>query len=112
MTAQITDTVIYKQEKYELIGVKGEGLPLPDDFGMEPVMISTACYQGYYLQFTVRKDRLLWMGMTIRVEDGSYKPVGGVEPVIREYEADYINLKLPTRFSGGLLIAKDFIEAM
>ena len=49
MTAQIQDCVVYQDEGYAIIGIKGEGLPEPADFGMTPTIMHTACYRGYYL---------------------------------------------------------------
>jgi hypothetical protein len=65
MTSQIPDTFLYKGEKYELVGLSGEGLIIPQDYGMQPQMLETACYRGFYStyeitpeQFAIRNSQL------------------------------------------------------
>jgi len=48
MTAQIQDCVVYQDEGYAIIGIKGEDLLEPADYGMTPTIMHTACYRGYY----------------------------------------------------------------
>lgn len=47
MTAQISDTFLFKGDQYSLIGMSGGDLISPEQFGMEPKMIHTACYRGF-----------------------------------------------------------------
>lgn len=114
MTAQIPDTVVYQHNTYRIVGVKGKGLPTPGEFDMQPVMMSTGCYRGYVTQYALHNDRFVLNALTLRTGDDSYKPINGVRPTIGgTFKAgQYTNLNLPTRFSGGILIAKDFIQAM
>jgi len=49
MTAQIHDHVVYQGEGYSILGIEGDGLLSPADFGMTPTEMHTACYRGYYL---------------------------------------------------------------
>jgi hypothetical protein len=77
MTAQITDKVVYQNESYQIIGVKGDELPRPQDFDMLPQMMSTACYRGYFMGFTCEGSRLFLTDMTVRAPE--YRPVNGVE---------------------------------
>ena len=110
MTAQITDEVVYQGESYQIIGVKGALLPVPQDFGMIPQMMSTACYRGYFVEYTCEGSRLFLSEMTVRAAE--YKPINGVEVRIGgTFNAgQYFDIDLPLKFSGGLLIAKDFIS--
>lgn len=57
MTAQIPDTFLYKGERSQLIGLKREGLASPGQFGMEPVMLHTACYRGFYAMYELTDGR-------------------------------------------------------
>jgi hypothetical protein len=43
MTAQAADTFCFKSKAHELIGLEGMGLFSPDDVGMIPEMLHTAC---------------------------------------------------------------------
>lgn len=131
MTAQIPDTVIYEDQEYALIGVKGENLPTPATFGIVVSgMWSTDCYRGYVATYLCNDEGLflehLHMG---RVED--WTPINGVEaetvyregyrysPKHKEGKPSrwedgkiYRNLRAPSYFSGGVLIARDFIPEL
>ncbi|MEI6069698.1 MAG: hypothetical protein WCP96_20360, partial [Methylococcaceae bacterium] len=48
MTAQISDQCLFKRRTYDLIGVDGGELASPEQFGMEPEMMDTSCYRGFY----------------------------------------------------------------
>lgn len=123
MTAQITDKVLYQGEKHEIVGIKGKGLINPTNFGLEPVMIHTACYRGFYLQYSVLNDKLLLTRMNVNDGSDSYPPISGIEATVLYYdtrdgekmernERVYEGLRVPVPFSGGLLIARDFIREM
>lgn len=53
MTAQISDTIIYTNKLFSIAGVNGAGLFNPADYGIEPVITSTACYRGFCCTYTV-----------------------------------------------------------
>ncbi|MCB9457274.1 MAG: hypothetical protein H6671_14915 [Anaerolineaceae bacterium] len=111
MTAQITDKVVYQGESYQIIGVKGGDLPKPEDFEMRPQMMSTACYRGFFTQYICEGSRIFLAELTVRTSE--YKPVNGVVAQIGgTFSAgQYFDVDMPLTFSGGLLIAKDFISA-
>ncbi len=111
MTAQITDRVVYQGESYQIIGVKGGLLPAPQSFGIVPQMMSTACYRGYFVEYACEGSRLFLSEMTVRAAE--YKPINGVEVQIGGTfnSGQYFDIDLPLKFTGGLLIAKDFISA-
>lgn len=120
MTGQIPDEFRYEGEQYSLIGIKGEGLYTPPDFGMQPRSASTACWRGYVMKFDCRDGYLILNGMNVNVE----KPptVNNVEPIIMtekmlekewgSFTAIYKELGLKTKFTGSLLLGKDFIQEM
>ena len=114
MTAQITDTFIFKRKKYELIGIQGGGLFSPEAFDMEPEMIHTACYRGFYATYKLRKDALILTKLTIRDKNNCYPAIGGIEPNIEagEGEAVYGNLNYKILFTGKLRLARDFIDEL
>jgi hypothetical protein len=114
MTAQIHDHIYYRGDEYAIVGIKGSGLPSPLDFGIIPVMMSTACYRGYFAGYTCTGDMLFLTSLTVRARTNTYPPVDDVHPVIGgAFNAgQYQGLYLPVRFTGGLLIARDFIQSM
>lgn len=112
MTAQISDTFLFKGEEYELIGVAGGDLISPEQYGMRPMMMHTACYRGFYATYELTDDGLYLRELTLREENGEYKPIDGVLPDKEEHQASYHNLNVRTSFSGKLRLAKDFIREL
>lgn len=112
MTAQVPDHLFYEDEQYAIVGVDGSGLLTPADFGLEPVMMSTACWRGFIADYAVDGERLILSALTVRTVDDQYPPLkgiaarsGGVMGGMR-----YEDLNTPVAFSGGLLIGRDFIH--
>jgi len=112
MTAQIPDTFLFKGEEYSLIGIQGGDLASPEKFGMEPLMISTACYRGFYGTYELTEEALYLRALTIREKNGNYLPIEGIEPVKEDYQATYRRLSVAVSFTGKIRLAKDFIEEL
>ncbi|MBZ0284800.1 MAG: hypothetical protein K8L97_28950 [Anaerolineae bacterium] len=113
MTAQITDQVFYEDDRYSITGIKGGELPTPFDFGMVPTMMSTACYRGFYNEYTVMEGKLLLTKMTVRVMDNQYKPIQNVPGTEDKWSGRvYSGLNLNTAFTGNLLLGTGFINTM
>jgi len=117
MTGQIPDNVIYNGEGYDLVGVKGEGLYEPFEFGLTPVSPHTANWRGFVSCYEVSEKILTLKDIEIHVRnsDDNFPEINGVKPVIRIEgltQLKYENLKLKTNYTGTILIAKDFIDSM
>jgi hypothetical protein len=130
MTAQNTDTFIYKAKEFELIGLKGAELFSPDDFGMVPEMLDTACYRGFICTYKIVRTKLLLHELVIREANGNYLPINGVQPgkqylnarnealspesegnlKAEVYTATYRDLKMAVAFTGKLRLARGFIK--
>lgn len=135
MTAQIGDTVIYQDRDFSLAGINGDGLFDPKQIGLKVVMISTACYDGFYCTYTVEDDSLFLTRLTVGFEENDRLLAENGEgpmywdklPNRDQYEAlDMMTLKTEkcwgdwyyegfrhrVAFTGGLLIGDDFIHEM
>ncbi len=112
MTAQITDKFIFNGDKYSLIGMRGGDLASPEQFGMEPEMLSTACYRGFYATYEIKERTLFLRELTLREKNGNYLPIRGIEPELEEYQATYHDLKVMIPYTGKLRLAKDFIREL
>ena len=110
MTAQISDTFLFKGEKYELVGVTGGNLATPQQFGMEPEMLHTACYRGFHAIYELTDEVLHLREMTLREKNGMYLPIGEVEPVLEKFQATYNDLGQAIPYTGKIRLAKDFIS--
>ena len=117
MTAQIPDQFRYEGEAYDLAGLDGEPLYIPQDFGITTQMASTACWRGYQLFYDCKNGELILDHMHVRSEDKI--TVNGITPrekgdsdAMGFFNKFYENLGLKTKFNGSLLLAKDFISEM
>jgi hypothetical protein len=110
MTAQFPDIIRYQGEEYAIIGVKGGDLLTPKDFGMEVATWHTGCYRGYVATFECVKGELFLTELQIGglLEGSEWKTINGVQP----HSGVYRNLNVETYFSGGILIASGFINAL
>jgi hypothetical protein len=112
VTAQISDTFIYNGDEYALIGMKGGDFVSPEQFGMEPEMLHTACYRGFYATYELTKDSLYLRELTLREKNGRYVPIGDTQPEQEQYQATYHNLSVAVLFTGKIRLAKDFIQEL
>lgn len=85
MTSQTTDTILFKGEAYELIGMTQGDLFNPEQFGMNPVMLHTGCYRGYYATYDLTEEGLILRELTIRDDNLLYPIIGGVVPNCEYY---------------------------
>jgi len=117
MTGQIPDKLIYNNSSYSIVGLKGEGLPSPFDFGLEPTSPHTANWRGFIMTYKIAENRLFVQEMNVTVKDLKRKPplINNINPETKKeglIHLTYTNLKLKTQFTGKILIAKDFIDSM
>ena len=112
MTAQIPDSFLFKGEEYCLAGLVGDELFSPDQYGMEPMTINTACWRGFYAAYEITDTGIYLRELTMREKGGNYKSINGVEPDIQDYEATYRDVNLPIPFTGTIRLAKDFIKEL
>jgi len=112
MTAQIGDTFRFQGEEYALIGIAGGELFSPQQYGMEPGMIHTACYRGFYATYEIADSGIFLQQLTIREEHGNYRPINGVVGEKQDFQAVYRNVYLPVPFTGKLRLAIDLIEEL
>ncbi|MHA1375776.1 MAG: hypothetical protein ACTSR7_15950 [Promethearchaeota archaeon] len=117
MTGQVPDNLIYKNSSYSIVGLKGEGLPLPLDFGLEPASSNTANWRGFIMTYKIAENHLIVQEMNVTVGDLKDKAplINGINPETKKerlLRLTYKSLKLKTQFTGKILIAKDFIDFM
>jgi len=112
MTAQMPDELEYNGETYSIIGVKGEGLFEARDLGLIPLPSSTACWRGNIMKYRCEEKQLILD--EIIVNSKNTPTINGVDPQPNSpsFNYTYRNLNLMIKFTGGILIAKDFIQSM
>ena len=117
MTGQIPDQVIYNNEIYDLVGLKGDGLYEPFDFGLTPVSPHTANWRGFVSCYEVSDKILTLKDLDVHISnsDNNFPEINGVRPTIQVegmIHLKYENLKLKTNYTGTILIARDFIDSI
>lgn len=112
MTSQIPDTFIYEGESFELVYLEGGDLIIPQDYGMNPKMLHTACYRGFYSTYEIKYKQLLLQQMVVGEIETEYPVINGVQPQPEDYKVCYENLNLVTDFTGTLRIAKELIREL
>jgi hypothetical protein len=116
MTAQFSDPIEYRGQSYSIAGRNGTGLFEPTEYGMKPVGRCSACWHGFVCTYIVAGQRLLLDQLAICL-DQSAPTLFGVEPrpdegKIRLFDVVYEALRHPVPYSGGLLLARGFIDEL
>jgi len=124
MTAQISDLFMYQDREYDLAGFSEHTPFSPESLGLTPVSYCTGCYRGYQAVFAVHEGRLVLKTLSVSLyTDGPYRPeplvgppIQGVEPKrdddVHYFNNTYENINLPLAYTGGVLIARSFINEL
>lgn len=111
MTGQVPDTVVHQGAEYALIGLRGGPLPMPQDFGIEPVSPHTGCCRGFVARWLIEDNRFLLDNLTVWVQSPAeleaLPPINRIRPFI---QGEYYQLRLPVSFTGTLRLASGFVE--
>ena len=109
MTAQMPEKVFYQGTEYALIMWEEGQLFTPETYGMQPSMIHTACWRGYYVTYELGEAGFIVREFSVRDREGNYPPVEGIQPILEEYQATYKGMSLLMPYNGKLTLAKDMI---
>ena len=98
MTAQIGDIYRHKQEEYTIVAASAPLSFDPENYGLEPHMISTACCRGYWCEYDITDDGLFLDKLYLFNKDGNYPQFLGktVLPAVNE-ECDCYSGRKKTR---------------
>jgi hypothetical protein len=114
LTGQVSDEFRYNGEIFALVGINGAGLYTPADFGMRTTMASTACWRGYQMFYDCVDGKMILDTMFANPKE--VKPINGKEPTKPKdsfiFNYVYEDLALKTKFTGTILLGKDFIDEM
>lgn len=113
MTAQIPNTVIVEGKTYDIIGLSHGTLFCPEDYGFRPLMIHTACYDGFYARYRIVRNGLFLDRLTIHSDNKTYPFLNGIapRPSRQEYGCRvYDNVGLPVPYSGAIRLGSDVID--
>lgn len=109
MTMQISDTVLFDNEEYTLYDVENKSSIIKiDDLGLYPKVISSVCWRGNILSFSVT-DRILLSRIIVRTVDGKYPAINNVvaQKLDDHFGAFvYNNVNLPLQYSGRMMVVQ------
>jgi hypothetical protein len=108
MTGQVHDIVVYQNQGYSLIGVKGSGWLIPADFGIETESDDTGCWRGYVALYKIIDNKLFLDAMSVFGKTDPYPVINGEAPILSNGSAVYKNLLVAMAFSGQVRLATDF----
>jgi len=140
MTSQYSDVFLLNEQKFDIAGVNGDGLFEPATFGLNPIATCTACWRGFLCLYTINDDKLILDQLHINhgkgdtlapfLSGGEYEfqqgpEINGVVPIyparsahfenilnVDFFDNVYTELNLKMGFSGGILVARDFIDSL
>jgi hypothetical protein len=123
MTAQINDTCFHRKIHFDLAGISGDGLFEPSRVGLKPVAICSACWRGYVAHYSIIGEALFLTRLCVYLSEddaalartGKGLEIFGVMPVAQTKRGAnflYRGLRVPILFSGGLLLADEFIPEL
>jgi len=124
MTGQEPDRFYYKDQRLDLVGIKGKGLLLPLDFGIETHMTATSCRRGYIMRYKIVENQLVLDGFWFSSKTDDLPEINGIKPVKLSEEMaeeddymhhmfkfEYRNLEKKISFKGSIILAKDLIRS-
>ena len=114
MTAQIHDSFLLEDQKFSLVGVNGGNLFHPAEYGMQPLPRITSCWRGYICTYNTLENRLLLDTLQVNLdqEGPAINRVRPEFPAKSTFNNIYHDLNLHIDFTGGMLVANGFIQAL
>jgi hypothetical protein len=139
MTAQMSDTFVYREKPFSLAGINGSGLFDPAQQGVKAVGWSTACWSGFHCSYEVADTSLFLTQVNLglshedeaavargqgprlfgkaphRYTEHGYRENARTGKVTTSWESsDFVvdGLRELVPFTGGLLLGDDFIREM
>jgi hypothetical protein len=128
MTGQEPDRFYYKDQRLDLVGIKGKNISVPESFGIKTYSRSTNCWRGYIMRYKIIGNELVLDGFWFNSEDDNLPEINNVKPVktpdikpesITEsedwmsfmFEYEYKDVNMRINFKGSLWLARDFIRS-
>ncbi len=122
MTGQEPDRFYYKDQRLDLVGIKGSDLTIPSNLGIETYSSSTSCWRGYIMRYKIIEKQLILDGFWFNSKNDDLPQINGVKPIKTPdvkpesgdwmsfmFKFEYKNLSMRIGFSGSIWLAKDFI---
>ena len=111
MTAQISDFIVWNRDEWSICALENEWPFDPKEaFGIEPQMLSTACWRGYHCKYEITESQIFLSELCIGIK-GQVPKIEGVEGRKDKYRGVvYKGLHFPVEYSGGVILGKGFMN--
>ena len=120
MTAQVGDRFIVKGDSYSIVAISNPILFQPQDYGIVPAAICTACWNGYWCEYLISEQGIMLKNLYIHSQNNYYPAINGVEVKNKGNEKrDYFlymghnlyeNINLFLEYTGKILMGKGFLN--
>ena len=113
VTAQIGDQYKYKGKEYNIVARRGTVGIHPMQYGIEPKMAGTACWNGYWCVYNITDDGIYLEELYVNAKDGHYPPIEGVRPDEKQTYMGhhrYKGLHIRVPFTGRILMGDGFLH--
>ena len=121
MTAQIPETVRVNGRRYDLCGIRGDDLFDPAEHDIVAAAPNTACWRGFVCGYKVRYRELLLDELNLWSEPAHWSHNRARLELLLGDKLEFDDARcavngrgiaFPIRFTGNLLIGRDFIEEL
>ncbi len=117
MTAQIGDSIKYKDNEYSIVAISTPIEFEPKDYGITPWGTCSACWAGYWCEYRISEEGIVLQNLYINSKDEYYPPINGVEVNGHEKNPSkymghhlYQDVNLPINYTGRIVVGKDFLR--
>lgn len=113
MSQQMTDPFIWNDEKWIFLGADDVySLFDPQKYGLVPSPLTTACWKGFVIQFSVRHNELFLDRLDVHCENNVYPEIAGILPIVTDNTRfhRYENIQQKLDYSGTITIGQKYLE--
>ena len=133
MSAQIGDIYKYQGKEYTVVALSSSIMFDPKDFGLEPHASSSACWRGYWCEYSIENDEIKLKDLYLFNRDNNYPPLNGKEVSPQEFEElecygkkrkkpkkatlpahfghrHYKDVDMPIAYTGRILLGDGFMQ--
>ena len=115
MTAQVGDKFEYNGKRYTYV-MKTDHIGFsPRDYGITPAYTCTACWAGYWCEYSINENGLFLKNLFVNSMDDNYPDIEGVSvsgdeerSLVMGHHA-YRNINKLIKYTGKLLLGNDFM---
>jgi len=112
LTGQFPEKFIYEDKEYDVVGIEKGVLFDPIAHGFRPFFTITACWRGFQLTFAIKDEKLVLKHMSINIKRAKKFNGKRPKPTTEYFAYQYEELNFPLVYTGGVLIARDFIQSL